>query len=88
MTNPLLTAAQEWAMEGMACEGYRCRHGVMDTHGVFTKEEIEEIVAATWNEAEQAEKDAWMNGIRCINCGREKGPGGLSDMCAKCFEDA
>ena len=50
----------------------------------FIAEEIEKARA----EAVKKEREAWLKGERCSNCGKEKEPNMLTDLCGKCFQEA
>lgn len=78
-----LTAAQERAVKDMGCTGFRCQHEIAGPHEVYTKQDIEELVAATWQEAIKAAEacvprtkpypgepdQIWLSGWR--NCKKE-----------------
>lgn len=94
--NPQLTAAQERAREIIKemflanfCDGDSWDDA---SASCFTKYAALDIAEFFWNEAEQVgvekEKALWLSGVRCNECGGNKNPDGLSDMCDKCFQEA
>lgn len=36
----------------------------------------------------EKEKQSWLRGKRCFNCGKEKMPDHLNDWCAECWKNA
>lgn len=52
------------------------------------KEIYESLLSRKEEEVRENEKKHWLEGMRCTNCGGNKNPNELSDMCGKCFEEA
>ena len=53
----------------------------------LTKNFIRTLLSRKEEEVRKAENNAWMMGFRCQECGGNT-ENDLSDMCAKCFEEA
>lgn len=45
----------------------------------YTQEDLDTAIAE--------ERDAWIDGKRCIHCGNEIKSDGLTDTCANCWEE-
>lgn len=50
--------------------------------------EIKQFIHSEISHAREEEKRAWLSGLRCENCGRDKEAiDGLNLMCKKCYEE-
>jgi NMD protein affecting ribosome stability and mRNA decay len=50
--------------------------------------DVQALLSRKEEEVRENEKKHWLEGMCCTNCGGNKNPDGLSDMCGKCFEEA
>lgn len=53
---------------------------------VYTTEHFTQALERVWKAGVEDERDAWIQGLRCVGCGREH-DNELSDTCAECFEE-
>lgn len=61
------------------------RYGASDER----KDWLRNALTTIYQNAREEEREAWMKGKRCFMCGKEMlNPDGLSNTCARCFEEA
>lgn len=58
---------------------------------IITPNEMIDFFRTKWSEAfeegKKVENKAWIEGSRCLECGKEKEKGNTCSMCDKCLEE-
>jgi len=66
------------------CES--CEHADIDECLKRDVDYFTQALERVWKAGVEDERDAWIQGLRCVGCGREH-DNELSDTCAECFEE-